>query len=205
VLGKFVNYIDTVGRDPDIKKTILLATSRYTRIINPPVLISLKEAERTPDESQFNKSYLPAAVLLNGKFHSAFRNRMINDLVEDRSFRIKTESDETKMIVIADANMIRNEVSRVGTTVTPLPLGHDRYTLQTFGNTDFLINCINYLVDDNGIMALRSREIKLRLLDKTVIKQKRFMIQLVNIAAPVLLVILAGLLYGIIRRKLYTK
>ena len=205
VLGKFVNYIDTVGRDPDIKKTILLATSRYTRIINPPVLISLKEAERTPDESQFNKSYLPAAVLLNGKFHSAFRNRMINDLVEDRSFRIKTESDETKMIVIADANMIRNEVSRVGTTVTPLPLGHDRYTLQTFGNTDFLINCINYLVDDNGIMALRSREIKLRLLDKTVIKQKRFMIQLVNIAAPVLLVILAGLLYGIIRRKLYTR
>ena len=205
VLGKFVNYIDTVGRDPDIKKTILLATSRYTRIINPPVLISLKEAERTPDESKFNKSYLPVAVLLNGKFHSAFRNRMINDLVEDRSFRINTESDETKMIVIADANMIRNEVSRVGTTVTPLPLGHDRYTLQTFGNTDFLINCINYLVDDNGIMALRSREIKLRLLDKTVIKQKRFMIQLVNIAAPVLLVILAGLLYGIIRRKLYTR
>jgi gliding-associated putative ABC transporter substrate-binding component GldG len=205
VLGKFVNYIDTVGRDPDIKKTVLLTTSGNARIINPPVLISLKEAALTPDESQFNKSHLPVAVLLTGKFHSAFRNMLVNDLVEDKNFRIKTESDETKMIVVADADMIRNDVSRVGGTENFLPLGLDRYTQQTFGNKDFLINCLNYLVDNNGIMTLRSRELKLRLLDKTVIKQKRFMIQIINIAAPVLLVILAGFLYGIIRRKLYTK
>jgi gliding-associated putative ABC transporter substrate-binding component GldG len=205
VLGKFVNYIDTVGRDPDIKKMVLLTTSGYARIINPPVLISLKEAALTPDESQFNKSYLPVAVLLSGKFHSAFRNMMINDLVEDKSFRIKTESNETKMIVVADADMIRNDVSRVGASENPLPLGEDRYTSQKFGNKDFLVNCLNYLVDNNGIMALRSRELKLRLLDKTVIKQKRLIIQTINIAAPVLLVILAGFLYGVIRRKMYTK
>jgi ABC-2 type transport system permease protein len=205
VLGKFVNYIDTVGRDPEIKKTVLLTTSAYARIINPPVLISLKEAALTPDESQFNKSHLPVAVLLSGKFHSAFRNLITTDLVEDKNFRIKTGSDETKMIVVADADMIRNDVARVGATENPLPLGQDRYTSQTFGNKDFLINCLNYLVDNNGIMALRSRELKLRLLDKTVIKQYKFMIQTVNIAAPVLLVILAGFLYGIIRKKLYTE
>jgi gliding-associated putative ABC transporter substrate-binding component GldG len=205
VLGKFVNYIDTVGRDPDIKKTVLLTTSGNSRIINPPVLISLKEAALTPDESQFNKSHLPVAVLLTGKFHSAFRNMMVNDLVEDKSYKIETESKETKMIVVADPDMIRNDVSRTGATENPIALGYDRYTEQTFGNKDFLINCLNYLVDNNGIMTLRSRELKMRILDKTVIKQKRLMIQTINIAAPVLLVILAGLLYGIIRRKLYTK
>jgi ABC-2 type transport system permease protein len=205
VLGKFVNYIDTVGRDPGIKKRILLTTSKYTRIINPPALITLKEVDQTPDESQFNKSYLPVAVLLSGRFQSAFRNRIINGLVEDKSFRIKTESKKTKMIIVADGDMIRNEVSRLGTSETPLPLGQDRYTLQTFGNKDFLINCINFLVDENGIMALRSRELKLRLLNKSVIRQNRFTIQLVNIAVPVLLVIIAGILYGIIRKYIYTR
>ena len=205
VLGKFVNYIDTVGRDPGIKKRILLTTSKYTRIINPPALITLKEVDQTPDESQFNKSYLPVAVLLSGRFQSAFRNRLINGLVEDKSFSIKTKSKETKMIIVADGDMIRNEVSRLGTSETPLPLGQDRYTLQTFGNKDFLVNCINYLVDENGIMTLRSRELKLRLLNKSIIRQNRFTIQLVNIAAPVLLMIIAGILYGIIRKNIYTR
>jgi len=205
VLGKFVNYIDTVGRDQGIKKTILLETSGYTRIINPPVLISLKEADQRTDERQFNKSGLPVAVLLSGKFNSAFRNRMINDLVDDKSFRIRLQSAETKMIVVADADIIRNDVSRIGTTETPLPLGQDRYTMQTFGNKDFLVNCLNYLVDDNGIMELRSRELKLRLLNKTAIKQKRVMIEMVNVISPVLLVILGGFIYTIIRRRNYTK
>ena len=205
VMGKFVNYIDTVGRDPEIKKSILLRTSKYSRTINPPVLITLKEADQTPDESQFNKSDLPVAVLLSGKFHSAFRNRMINDLVEDQSFRIKSESVETKMIIVADADMIRNDVSRLGTTETPLPLGQDRYTLQTFGNRDFLVNCLNYLVENNGIMELRSRELKLRLLSKYAIKQNRFKIQIINIAAPLLFVVIAGILYRIIRKKIYTE
>lgn len=204
VLGKFVNYIDTVGLDPWIKKSVLLTTSAYTRIVNPPVLISLKEAERAIDESKFNKSDLPVAVLLSGKFHSAFRNRMLNNLVGDKNFRLKPEGDETKMIVIADADIIRNDVSRMGTSETPLSLGQDRYTMQTFGNKDFLINCLNYLVDDNGIMELRSRELKMRLLDKTTIKQKKALIRMVNTAAPVLFVIIAGLIYSIIRKKIYT-
>jgi gliding-associated putative ABC transporter substrate-binding component GldG len=205
VLGKFVNYIDTVGRDPGIKKRILLTTSKHARIVNPPALITLQEVDQAPDENQFNKSELPVAVMLSGKFQSSFRNRMINDLIQDKNFRIKTESNETKMIIVADGDMIRNEVSRIGTSEKPLPLGQDRYTLQTFGNKDFLINCINWLVDDNGIMALRSRELKLRLLNKSIIKQNRFTIQMLNIATPVLLVIFTGILYSIIRKKIYTR
>ena len=92
-----------------------------------------------------------------------------------------------------------------GNEVTPLPLGQDRYTQTTFGNKDFLINCLNYLVDDNGIMELRSRELKLRLLNKPFIMQNRFMIQIINTILPIILVTIAGFLYNIFRRKKYAK
>jgi ABC-2 type transport system permease protein len=205
VQGKFVNWIDTVGLNPDIKKKILLTTSGQSRSVKPPLLISLKEVDSPPDRSLFNKSFLPVAVLLEGKFQSAFRNRMVNDLVEDKSFRILEESKPTKMIVVADADIIRNGVSRSGSEVTPLPLGLDRYTEMTFGNKDFLINCLNYLVDDNGILELRSRELKLRLLDKPVIRQKRFLIQIINTTLPIILVILSGIIYSYLRKRKYAK
>ena len=117
--------------------------------------------------------HLPVAVLLEGVFPSAFRNRMVSNLTDDKNFKIKTESRKTKMIVIADADIIRNEVRRVGLEETPLPLGQDKYTGQMFGNRDFLINCLNYLVDDHGIMELRSRELKLRLLNKSKVKSEK--------------------------------
>lgn len=205
VEGKFVNYIDTVGLDPAIRKKILLTTSDLTRTISPPVLISLKEAERTPVEKDFNKKNLPVAVLLEGVFPSAFKNRMVNNLTEDKNLKIRTESRDTRMIVIADADMIRNEVKRSGLKETPLPLGQDKYTLQVYGNRDFLINCINWLVDKNGIMELRSRELKLRLLNGQMIKNEKFKWQMINIAGPVIIVILGGLLYSYFRRKKYTK
>jgi ABC-2 type transport system permease protein len=205
VKGEFINFIDTVGFDPAIKKTILLSTSEYSRTISPPLIIRLKEAEQLPDEKDFNKSGLPVAVLLEGVFPSAFRNRITDDFTKDKNFKVKSESRKTKMIVVADADIIRNEVQRAGTSETPLPLGQDKYTREVFGNRDFLINCLNYLVDDNSLMELRSREIKLRLLNKTRIKNERGKWQIINIAGPVILVILAGFLYGWFRKKTFTR
>jgi ABC-2 type transport system permease protein len=205
VAGKFVNYIDTVGRDPKIRKTILLITSPVTKILNPPVLISLKEAERTPDEREFSKSSLPVAILLEGKFRSAFKNRPVPAGTGDSFNNIKQESADSKMIVIADGDIIRNDVRRSGSSVTPFALGLDRYTMQTFGNKDFLVNCLNYLVDDNGIMQLRSRELKMRLLNKQTVKKNLFMIRLINVVLPVLLIIFAGVVYSILRKGMYTK
>jgi ABC-2 type transport system permease protein len=204
VKGEFVNYIDTVGFDPRIRKKILLSTSAFSRIVTPPLVIRLKEAEMTPDEKEFRRSYLPVAVLFEGTFTSAFRNRMTGNLVADPNFKIRTESKETKMIVVSDGDIIRNDVSRIGKTEAPYPLGQDKYTDQVFGNKDFLINCLNYLVDDNGIMELRSRELKLRLLDKTRVKQEKLKWQLINLVGPVLIVILSGLLYGFFRRRTFT-
>jgi ABC-2 type transport system permease protein len=203
VEGEFVNYIDTVGLDPAIRKKILLSTSEYSRIVSPPVMISLKEAEMTPVEKDFNKQNLPVAVLLEGVFTSAFKNRMVSNLTDDKNLRIRTESKETRMIVIADGDIIRNEVQRSGLNETPLPLGQDKYTGQVYGNRDFIINCLNWLVDKNGIMELRSRELKLRLLNHKIIKADKFKWQLINIAGPVIIVILGGFLYSYLRRKKY--
>jgi gliding-associated putative ABC transporter substrate-binding component GldG len=205
VRGEFVNYIDTVGLDGAIRKKILLSSSALSRTISPPVIISLKEAELTPDPKDFNKPNLPVAVLLEGVFPSAFKNRMVTNLTDDRDLKIRTESKETRMIVIADADMIRNEVKRSGLNETPLPLGQDKYTGQIYGNRDFLINCLNWLVDKNGIMELRSRELKLRLLNTHIVKTQRLKWQIINIAGPVLIVILAGLLYSYLRKRKYAK
>ncbi|HUX59309.1 MAG TPA: gliding motility-associated ABC transporter substrate-binding protein GldG [Bacteroidales bacterium] len=204
VKGEFTNYIDTVGLDPAISKKVLLSTSNFSRTLSPPLIIRLKEAEQPPDEKEFNKSNLPVAVLLEGVFTSPFKNRMISNFSEDKNFKVKTESRETKMIVIADADIIRNEVRRVGLEEIPIPLGKDKYTGQVFGNKDFLINCLNYLVDDNGIMELRSRELKLRLLNTAKIKSEKLMWQLINIFGPVLIVIIAGLIYSYFRKRNYT-
>ncbi|HEX7493614.1 MAG TPA: gliding motility-associated ABC transporter substrate-binding protein GldG [Bacteroidales bacterium] len=205
VKAEFANYIDTVGLDPSIRKTILLATSKFSRTVSPPIVISLKEAELTPVEKDFNRSNLPVALLLEGVFPSAFKNRIVTNLTDDKNLRIKTGSKETRMIVVADADIIRNEVTRVGLNESPRPLGEDKYTRQIFGNRDFLINCLNYLVDNNGIMELRSRELKLRLLNTSKVKAERLKWQLINMTGPILMVVLSGLLFSYFRRKNYTR
>jgi len=205
VIGSYSSFIDTVGLDPAINKRILLSTSQYTRTFSPPVIISLKDAEAAPDEKLFTRSSLPVAVLLEGVFTSAFKNRMVSGIIDDKNLKLVTTSVPGKMIVISDADIIRNGVSRSGQQETPLPLGQDKYTLQMFGNRDFLLNCINYLVDNNGIMELRSREIKLRLLNVAKVKSEKLKWQMINIAGPILIVILAGLIYNYLRKRAYTK
>jgi gliding-associated putative ABC transporter substrate-binding component GldG len=205
VKGEFINYIDTVGLNADVRKIVLLTTSAYSRVLSPPFMVSLREAEMKPDERSFNKPNLPVAVLLEGRFPSAFRNRITENLVKDKNFQVKTVSADTKMIIIADGDIIRNEVRRTGSAETPLTLGQDRYTGEMFGNRDFLVNCLNYMVDYNGIMELRSRELKLRLLDRSVITRERFKWQFINIAGPVLIVILAGILHNWLRKRKFAK
>lgn len=204
VKGEFINYIDTVGLDKSVKKTVLLSTSRFSKIVSPPFMISLKEAEITPDGKDFTSSSLPVAVLLEGKFTSVFRNRLTGHFQKTTDYKTRTESLPTRMIVIADGDIIRNEVRRQGQEVFPYPLGQDKYTGEMYGNRDFLVNSLNYLIDDNGITNLRSRELKLRLLDKAKIKKERIKWQVINLAGPVLVVILAGLIYAYFRRRKYT-
>jgi len=130
---------------------------------------------------------------------------MVSSITDDKNFELRIRSISTKMIIVADADIIRNEVRRSGLQEIPLPLGVDKYTTEIFGNRDFLINCLNYLVDDHGIMELRSRELKLRLLNSSKVKKERLLWQLINLAGPVLIVVTAGFVYSYFRRRSYTR
>lgn len=205
VKGEFVNYIDTVGLDGAIRKHVLLHTSPFTRTVSPPVVINLREAENPPAEREFNKASLPVAVLLEGTFASAFSNRPVAAIAGNSNFRFVNKSAATKMIVVADADIIRNEVSRAGGQETPLRLGVDKYTGQVFGNKDFIVNCVNWLVDDSGIMELRSRELKMRLLNQSKVRNEKTAWQVINTVCPLVLLLIAGIAFGYIRKLKYTK
>ena len=198
VRAEFTGYIDTVGLDRNISKQVLLATSPRSRYVSPPRLISLDEFRDPPADEEFTESFLPVAVLLEGKFTSVFRNRMVSY----GGRQVKEKGDYAKMIVVADGDIIRNSVRREGNSLIPLTLGQDRYTQQIYGNKDFLVNALNYLVDDKGIMSLRSREMKLRLLNSEKVSSQRLTYQLINSLGPILLVILAGILYTYLRRRM---
>lgn len=203
VKAEFAGTVDTVGRDPGVRKSVLLTTSPEARTVMPPMLISLAEAAETVPDEQFNAGPLTVAVLLEGTFRSAFENRMVESIMGETGLKPLTESKPTRMIVIADGDIIRNEVSFAGGNPEPLTLGLDRFTMQTFGNKDFLVNCINYLVNDNGLIEMRSRELKPRLLDQARIKSGRGVWQLVNTVLPVIIIVLAGVAYNLLRRRRY--
>jgi ABC-2 type transport system permease protein len=115
------------------------------------------------------------------------------------------ESNTTRMIVIADGDVIRNNVKNSAQGLQMMPLGFDRYSGQTFGNKDFILNCVNYLSDESGIIQLRNREVKLRLLDKNQIQEEKLKWQFINIIAPLILITLMGIAIGYLRRRRYTK
>ncbi|MDT8400374.1 MAG: gliding motility-associated ABC transporter substrate-binding protein GldG [Bacteroidales bacterium] len=199
--SEFVNSVDTVGQNPEVNKVILLASSRKSRTVNPPLFIKLDDYKNPPPEEVFTDSYIPVAVLLEGRFNSLYANR----LTSFGGGGLKKESTDSKMIVVADGDIIKNEVSMVGNMITPQSLGVDRYSGQTFGNKDFIINCLNYLVDDKELISLRSREFKIRLLNRDKIKENRIFWQLVNTLGPVLLLFIAGTGFMIIRKKKYVQ
>ena len=199
VKGDFVNYLDTVGEDSDIRKRILLATSPNSRFVSPPRIVSLDEFRNPPTEEMFNRQFLPVAVLLTGEFPSLYSSR-VRDY---NGSGLKEKSDFNKMIVIADGDIIRNDVIREQGSLMPLPLGYDRHRKLTYGNKDFMVNCLNYLVDDKGIMELRSRELKIRRLDMERITSARLLWQLINTLSPIILVLIFATLYRLIRMRKY--
>ncbi len=197
--SEFVNPVDTVGGDNSVKKTILLASPAESRTVSPPTLISLEDYKNPPPAESFTGSYIPVAALLEGHFNSLYANRMVSW----EGGELKKKSKTTKMIVVADGDIIRNEVRRIGNRLEPERLGLDRYSGQTFGNKDFVINCLNYLIDDRGLIDLRSRELKVRLLNKEKISDNRLLWQLINTLGPIFLVLLAGSIYILLRKRKY--
>ena len=197
----FVSSIDTVGAK-GIQKTILLQSSKYSKTILSPVRVDLRMVNMPQDEKRFNNPYRNVAVLLEGKFESLYKNHLDPKIAKDSAIGFKEDGVATKMIVISDGDVIRNDIDY--RSQKKLPLGYDKYTNQTYGNKNFLMNCMNYLCDDSGLIGVRARELTLRLLDKKKLKNERLKYQLINTVLPLLVLVVFGIIYNIMRKRKYT-
>jgi gliding-associated putative ABC transporter substrate-binding component GldG len=204
VLSIFPNSMDTVAAE-GVKKTFLLSSSANTRLLTTPAIVSLNSVQTEADLRTFNKSNIPVAVLLEGNFTSLYNNRLPLEVAQQlqrfgKPYR--NRSGNNSMIVISDADIATNVVTQ---EEGPLPMGYNQFTQVQHANKDFLLNCIEYLVNPDGVLEARSKDVALRLLDPKKVDAEKSTWQLVNVVVPVLIILLAALLYQYLRKRKYTR
>ena len=197
---EFASGIDTLN-NREIKKTILLASSQYSRSVNTPARIDLSILKKNPNPKEYYRKNIPLAVLLEGEFESVFKNRIAPAVSTSEEMAFKAQGVKTAMIIVSDGDVIKNQVQ--SSTGKVYPLGYDRYTQQQFGNKTFILNCMNYLLDDSGLITVRTRDIQIRLLNKTIISEQKLKWQLICILSPIIIIMLYGLFSGWLRKKRY--
>jgi gliding-associated putative ABC transporter substrate-binding component GldG len=205
ILTKYPSQIDTVGNGGKVKKTILLKSSNFTRLVKAPLGISLAEVRNPVQQETFNSPNQTMAVLLEGQFTSLFRNRMVDNVVTGSQAAFKGESVPTKMLVVADGDLPANDVRMTAKGPMISPLGYDKYTRQTFGNKEFIANAVSFMTDESSLINLRSKEFKLRILDKQRLQEEKLKWQIINTLLPVLLIIAFGIGFNYIRKRKYAK
>jgi gliding-associated putative ABC transporter substrate-binding component GldG len=193
----FANPIDTLKNG--IKKTILLQSSQYSKKIGTPTEINLNiVAEETSPNDYLNKGKIPLSVLLEGSFRSMFENRVLP--FEQKTFQ--PTGKENKMIVISDGDLIKNQLDK---NFQPVELGYDQRSGNLYDNKDFLINCVNYLLDDTGLINIRSKDLDLPLLDKEKVYENYTRTQILTIGLPILILVLFGVVFTFLRKRKYSK
>lgn len=194
----FANSIDTLKNN--IRKTVLLTSSPYVSKIGTPSVISLAATVNEKSDTNPSKKIapVPLAVLLEGSFTSVYKNRV----VPFKTDHYLNEGKPTKMIVISDGDVVKNQLDQNG---QPMELGYDKWTNAFYGNKEFLMNAVNYLLDDNGLINLRTKEVKLPLLDKEKVYNDYNYIRAVIVALPVALLVVFGFVFTYLRKKKYTK
>lgn len=208
VAGRFVNSIDTVEAE-GIKKTILLTSSPNARTIATPALISSRENVNAPEDEKFKKAHIPVAVLLEGKFQSLYANRlskaMSDSLEQSGAAFLSGNINENKMIIVSDGDIVLNAVVKGN---QPIPMGMNQFTYGTqrefpFANRDFFQNCLDYLINENDLSEAKSKDFVARLLDTKKVNTEKTFWQVINIAAPVIAVILFAFIFQWYRRRKY--
>jgi gliding-associated putative ABC transporter substrate-binding component GldG len=191
----FTNPIDTLKNG--IRKTILLRSSQYSKRVGTPVEVKLAMVEeKTTPQEYFQKGLIPVSVLLEGNFRSVYENRVLP--FKDPSY--KAEGKTGKMIVVSDGDIIKNQLDQ---NYQPLELGYDKWTNNLYDNKGFLLNSINYLLDDTGLINIRSKDVDLPLLDKQKVFDNYTTAQLVTVGLPVVVLGLFGLLFTYLRKRKY--
>lgn len=203
VRGDFTCTIDTVGSGQDFNSHVLLRTSRYTKVNGTPVFVSMADFNKKPQQEAFSSSFLPTAIMQEGVFLSVFKNRPVPRELDVETIDVKYSSVATRMLVVADGDIIRNEVRFKDTRPRITPLGYDEGSGQTYGNKEFIVNAVNYLCDDDGWMQLRARHLTLRLLDRAKLSQGTAGWKWFNVGLPVVIVVLGSLLFVFVRKRKY--
>lgn len=193
---EFSNPIDTLKNG--IKKTVLLHASAYSKTVGTPTEVNLKMVNERPDKNEFLvPGNFPVAVLLEGNFSSVYKNRVLPFTID----KPITESPNNKMIVVSDGDVIKNQLNQNG---KPMELGYDKWTESYFANKEFLLNAVNYLLDDTGLINLRTKEVSLPLLDKDKVYEDYNQIQILTVGLPILMIMLFGIIFIYIRKKIYS-
>lgn len=199
ILGRFVSELDTV-KAVGIKKTPLLSTSQYTKIIGPPVKVAFNDLRDELRPERFTQGSKNIAYLLEGSFTSLYANRLVPRGFDKGQF---IESGEpSKVVVVADGDIIRNEIDPE--TGEPLGLGVEPFSKATYANEDFIMNLLDYVTDESGLIETRSREIRIRPLDKVKLQEGRTKWQLINIVLPLMVILFLGAVKLFIRKRKYT-
>lgn len=200
VKADFASGIEIVGDTAGARKEVLLITSNASHVNMAPTEIDVMDAINIEPKEYFTTQYVPIAVALEGKFESIYKHRMAPAGVNVD--KIIDKSEPTRMVVVADGDIIRNDIEQHREGLMLVPLGYDRVTRQTHGNKDFIVNAMLYLTDDEGVMQLRNRRIDLRLLNRAVVDSQRDMWTWINTLLPVvLLAVFGGVFFGNRRRK----
>lgn len=201
----FPSTIDTVKTEGNVKKTVLLKSSKYSRSQLSPVRLSFEILKVAPDPSKFNDGNRPVAYLLEGEFESFFKNRLtpeFQSMLDRIGVNFKDKSIPAKQIVISDSDFAKNLINT--TTGDTEDIGYNKWERRFYkGNKDFILNAVEYMLDENNILESRSKEIKLRLLDTVRTKQEKSWWQFINVGLPVLLLALFGLAYQYFRKRKY--
>ena len=192
---EFANGIDTLKNG--IKKTVLLQSSPYSKLVGAPVEVNLNMVSERPEQSDFkNTGNIPMAVLLEGQFHSVYENRVMP--FAEKTF--KPVGKNNKMIVVSDGDMIRNQLDK---NYQPLELGYDKWTNKLYGNKEFMMNCVNYLLDDTGLINIRSKEVSLPLLDKEKVYADYTQTQWITVGLPIIILAVFGFIFTFLRKRKY--
>jgi ABC-2 type transport system permease protein len=201
VRAEFVSTIDTIGVR-GVHKTTILSTSPYNKLHNAPKLLSLQMAAEQPDPRDYASTSKTVGVLMEGSFPSVFYNRALPAGIPT-SYGNFEKSKPTRMIVIGDGDIFKNQVSATDNSV--FPLGFDRFTQQNFGNKALLLNIADYLSSEDNLIALRNKDIKVRLLDKTRVRTEKLTWQIMNALLPIGLLVLFGIFQHYYRKYKYTR
>lgn len=199
VKADFASGIEIVGDTTGVCKEVLLITSNASHVHVAPTEINVMQAINVEPKEYFTTQYVPIAVAMEGEFESIYKHRMAP--VGIKTEKIIDKSKQTRMVVVADGDIIRNEIEQHREGLMLVPLGYDRVTRQMHSNRDFIVNTMLYLTDDEGVMQLRNRRVDLRLLNRAVVESQRDLWMWVNTLLPMVLLAMFGVVFFWLRKR----